>query len=248
MNSIARRVTEQSQSPVSAIVTSLLELIEVGHVDIGLDGKATVTVKELTPSNARATQKSVRLVFAPTSDKEKWTWEQFEENRKLYPVERLFPYVNSQLEKLDKEVSAALAAHLAAMTKEGDAAAALLETAKAVIKSDPPPLGPVTQARTALAEARKGTEIEAIVAAQRELENAIAPLLQLGETYSDLKANDAYLRLLEELKAAQAAVSTTRETYLKKVDTYNDEIRRLPYALVAYGLEYTKKDPKLRQE
>ena len=127
----------------------------------GLDGKATVTVKELTPS-ARATQKSVKLVFAPTNDKEKWTWEQFEENRKLYPVERLFPYVNSQLEKLDKEVSAALAAHLAAMTKEGDAAAALLETAKAVIKSDPPPLGPVTQARNALAEARKGTEIEAI--------------------------------------------------------------------------------------
>lgn len=248
LSSIATRVTTQSQSPVSAIVTSLLELIEVGAITVGPDGKATAIVKETTPSNQRATNKSARLVFAPTSDKEKWNWEQFEDNRRLYPVDRLFPYAKAQLDKLRAEANSALAAHLDAMTKEGEAAAKLLETAKAVIKSEPPPLGPVTQARSALAEARKGTEIEAIANAHRELENAIAPVLQLGETYNDLKANDAYLRLHEELKAAQGLIATTRENYFKKVETFNDEIRRLPYALVAYGMEYTKIEPKLRQE
>lgn len=248
LSSIATRVTSQSQSPVSAIVTSLLELIEVGPTTVGPDGKVTAIVKETTPSNQRATNKSVRLVFAPTSDKEKWNWEQFEDNRRLYPVDRLFPYAKTQLDKLRAEVGSALTAHLDAMTKEGDAAAKLLETAKAVIKSDPPPLGPVTQARAALAEARKGTEIEAIANAHRELENAIGPVLQLGETYNDLKANDAYLRLHEELKAAQGLITTSRENYFKRVETFNDEIRRLPYALVAYGMEYTKIEPKLRQE
>jgi hypothetical protein len=68
----------------------------------------------------------------------------------------------------------------------------------------------------------------------------------LGETFPDLKANDAYLRLLEELKKAQEAVKGSRESYLKKVEVYNDEIRRLPYALVAHGMEYTKIEPKLQ--
>jgi len=248
LSAIATRVTTQSQSPVSAIVTSLLELVEVGPTTVGPDGKATVIVKETTPSNQRATNKSVKLVFAPTSDKEKWNWEQFEDNRRLYPVDRLFPYVKTQLDKLRAEVNSALAAHLDAMTKEGESATKVLETVKALLKSDPAPLGPVTQARAALAEAKKGTEIEAIAMAHRELENAIGPVLQLGETYNDLKANDAYLRLHEELKAAHGLIATTRENYFKKVDTFNDEIRRLPYALVAYGMEYTKIEPKLRQE
>jgi len=248
LSSIATRVTTQSQSPVSAVVTSLLELIEVGPATVGPDGKVTVIVKETTPSNQRATKKSIKLVFVPTSDKEKWNWEQFEDNRRLYPVDRLFPYAKTQLDKLRAEVNSALAAHLDAMTKEGEAATKVLETAKAVIRSEPAPLGPVTQARAALVEARKGTEVEAIAMAHRELENAIVAVLQLGETYNDLKANDAYLRLFEELKAAQGLIATTRENYFKKVETFNDEIRRLPYALVAYGMEYTKIEPKLRQE
>jgi LemA protein len=246
LSTLARRVTAQSESPVSAVIAALAEVIEVGTATIGTDGKATVLVKELTASNARATNKSIRLILAPAAEKGKWNWVEFEENRRLYPVERLFPYAKTQLEKLKQETEVAWKRQLDSMTGEVDAAVKVLETAKAVLKADPPPLAPVIQARTMLTEARKGTEVEAILNAHRETSNAIEPVLTLGETFADLKTNDAYLRLLEELKSAQAVVKLSRESYLKKVEVYNDEIRRLPYALVAHGMEYTKIEPKLK--
>jgi len=232
---------------VSAVIGALAEVIEVGPVTIGPDGRATVIVKELTASNSRATNKSIRVILAPAPEKGKWNWVEFEENRRLYPVDKLFPYAKTQLEKLKQEIELALKMHLDSMTTETEAAVKVLETAKAVMKSDPAPLAPVIQAKTRLVEARKGTELDAIVSAHRESANAIEPVLTLGETFPDLKANDAYLRLLEELKSAQGAVRLSRESYLKKVEVYNDEIRRLPYALVAHGMEYTKIEPKLQE-
>jgi hypothetical protein len=246
LSTLARRVTAQSESPVSAVIAALAEVIEVGAVTTSLDGKTTVVVKELAASNARATNKSIRLTFVPADEKGKWNWVEFEENRRFYPVERLFPYAKTQLEKVKQETEVAWKAHLDSMTGEVDAAIKVLETAKALLKADPPPLAPITQARATLTEARKGTEVEAIVSAHRDTANAIEPVLTLGDTFPDLKTNDAYLRLLEELKKAQAAVKSSRESYLKKVEVYNDEIRRLPYALVAHGMEYTKIEPKLQ--
>lgn len=245
-STLAARITAQTESPVSGVIAALAEVIEVGPATIGADGKATVVVKELAASNARATNKSIRLIFAPAADKGKWNWVEFEENRRLYPVERLFPYADTQLGKVKKEEEVAWKAHLDSMNAEVEAAVKVLETAKAVLKADPPPLAPLMQARVMLTEARKGFEVDAILSAHRETTNAIEPVFTLGDTFPDLKANDAYLRLLEELKKARAAVKASGESYLKKVEVYNDEIRRLPYALVAHGMQYTKIEPKLQ--
>ena len=72
------------------------------------------------------------------------------------------------------------------------------ETAKALLKADPPQLASASaKARAMLAEAKKGTEVDAIVSGHRDTSNAIEPVLTLGDTFPDLKTNDAYLRLLE---------------------------------------------------
>jgi LemA protein len=244
--SIARWIAGQSASPVSAVVNALGEEIEVGEIKPLPAGKATVVVKELAPSNSRATNKSIRLVFVPSNEPDKWNFESFEDNRRLYPVEKLIPYVKDNLTKKRAGPNAAWSAYLSSMIKSGAAAAKILETAKAIIKSDPAPTEPVRVARTSLAEALKGGETPVILNAFRELNSAIEPILTLAENHPDLKANDAYLRLLEELKASQAGVETTRKAYIDAVDVYNDEIRRLPYALVAYGLEFTKIESQIQ--
>ena len=134
------------------------------------------------------------------------------------------------------------------MSTEGEAAGKLLETAKVILKTDPPPINPVRIARAALDEAKKGAEVEAIVRAHRELETAIEPVVELGETFPDLKANDAYLRLLEILKAARTQNQAAKKAYLDSVFVYNDEISRLPFSLVAHGMEFTKVEPKIPSE
>ncbi|MEP7271163.1 MAG: LemA family protein [Acidobacteriota bacterium] len=246
--SVARRINERTESPVSAIVAALGDVIEVVTVTPGPEGKVTAVVKEVTASNARATNKSIRLTFIPSGVKDKWKWESFEDNRKLYETEKLFPYAKERLDKARQLTEQRWEGLLKAINTEGEAAAKVLETAKAILKSEPAAMPLIMKLKVAFAEAVKGPDTAGLGTAHRELEAAMEPILTLADDNPDLKANDAYLRLLEEMKAAQNAAKAARKGYLDSVDVYNDDICRLPFALVAYGLEYTKLEPKLPQE
>jgi LemA protein len=245
---VARRINERTESPVSAIVAALSDVIQVDQVTPGADGKVTVLVKETTPSNARATNRTIRLTFLPTGDKNKWKWDMFEDNRKLYEVEKLFPYTKDRLDQAKRSTDRLWGGLLDAMGKEGEAAARVVETAKAILKQEIPTQQALAQARTVFAEAAKGTELEVLRSTHKELETVIEPVLALAETFPDLKTNDAFLRLNDELKNAVNTVKVTRKGYLDSVEIYNDDIRRLPFALVAYGMEYTKLEPKIQSE
>src|SRR5262245_16596967 len=80
--SIARKLNSINDAPASALVAELDGVVEVTDIVGNADGKSTVTVKERAPSNASSTNKSIRLTFAPPATGDRWTWEQFEENRR----------------------------------------------------------------------------------------------------------------------------------------------------------------------
>jgi hypothetical protein len=63
-----------------------------------------------------------------------------------------------------------------------------------------------------------------------------------------LKANDAYLRLTEEFKKTVEATSMARKNYLQAVSSYNEIILRLPFSLVAYGLEFHKIEASISED
>src|SRR5574341_922815 len=159
--SIARRLNALNESPVTAIVTELDGVIEITSVTMRPDGKAEVTVKEQAPSSAAFTNKSTRLLFlppAPGDKDEKWTWDQFEENRRFYPVDKLFPYAKDELGTRKQATVAGWHAFLGEMNKQGEAASKALETAKAILKGDPPPMANITNIRKMRAEAMKENE------------------------------------------------------------------------------------------
>ncbi len=241
--SIARAVNKQSESPLSGIVNALDEAIEVGAITLTNDGKAMVTVAEKAPSTSSVQNKSAKLIFSRVGDK--WEWEQFEDNRRFYPVDKLYPYTKDQIEKKRQLTSARWAVFIENMPKPGDAALRALETAKAVIRSEPPPLAPLMAARNAFSAARVKNEDDAILAANRELVTAVEPVLTLADNYEVLKTSDAYLRLVDEVKAAQANLAASRKEYITTLGQYNDSIQRLPFALVAFGLGFTKLEPKI---
>ena len=243
--SMARRISEANESQVSAVVTELDGIIEVTEINYHADGKAEVTVKERAPSNASSTNKSIRLIFAPPAAGDKWTWEQFEDNRRFYATEKIFAYAKAELGRRKQNTTATWNGFLTAMVKQGEAANKVLETAKAILKGDPPPLAAVTAARTAMAEAMKENKYEEIITAYNNLAGQTEAITTLGDTYSDLKANDAYLRLLEEFKNSVNVTNATRKNYVQAVDLYNEALVRMPFGLVAYGLEFTKIEPKV---
>jgi hypothetical protein len=241
--SVARRLNALNESPSSAIANELDTVIEVTSLTMRPDGKAEATIKERAPSDAAQAGKVIRLVFAPPAagDKEeKWTWEQFENNRRLYPVDKLFPYAKDELGKRKHATVAGWGAFIAAISKQVEAAVKAMETAKAVLKVEPPPLGGVKTTRGALAEAVKENRAEGILIAYRELNQQTSLVATLGDTYTDLKANDAYLRLIDEFTKSIEATNAARNNYLQAVAAYNEAILRLPFSLVAYGLEFHK--------
>ena len=246
--SIARLINSKNESPVSAITAEVDGVIEVTGIAYRPDGKAEVTVKERTPSSAAYTNRSSRLLFAPPETGEKWTWIEFEEGRKFYPIERLFPFVQSELNKRKQMTVASWNTFLASVAKQGEAATKLIETARAVIKMDIALAQPVLSARNTLAQAVKENKPEEILSACSELSAQTDPINSLGDTYSDLKANDAYLRLNEEFKSAVNATNAARKNYVQTVDAYNESLVRLPFAFLAYGLEFTKIEAKLPAE
>lgn len=249
--SIARRLNALNESPVTAIVTELDGVIEISSVTMRPDGKAEVMVKEQAPSSAAFTNKSTRLLFTPPApgDKdEKWTWDQFEENRRFYPVDKLFPYAQNELGKRKQATVAGWNAFLGGINKQGEAASKALETAKAILKGDPPPMANVANIRKALTEAMKENKPDEILNAYRELNQQTEAITTLGDTYSDLKTNDAYLRLIEEFKNSVNVTNAARKNYVQTVAAYNELILRLPFGLVAYGLQFHKIEANISEE
>ena len=242
--SIAGRIHTVSESPVSALVSEIDGVIEITGITTETDGKALVTVKERTASSA---PKSIRLKFAPPANGQKWVWTEFEENRRFYPVERLFPYTKDELGKRNQLAASKWGAVVASIDKQAESAAKVLDTAKAVLKTDPPMLVAFTNSRNALKQAIKDNDKDGIVNAYRELSGHTEPILSLADTYNDLKANDAYLRLLEEYKNWIKVSNTARKEYVQSVDAYNETLLRLPFALVAYGLQFTKLEASITE-
>jgi LemA protein len=246
--SIARKLNSINDSTVSAVVAEVDGVIEVAGIAPDTDGKAIVTVKERAPSNAAYTNKSTRLKFAPPASGSQWTWVEFEENRKFYPVDKLFPYAKDELGKRRQLANAKWSTFIMSIGKQGESANKALETAKAVIKSDPPPLATLNTIRPALNQAMKDNDKDGILNAYRDLSQQSEPITSLGDTYSDLKANDAYLRLIEEFKNSINVTNAAKKDYVQAVEAYNEALQRLPFALVAYGLQFTKMESNIGAE
>jgi hypothetical protein len=75
-------------------------VIEVTSITAEADGRSLVIVRERTPSSAAFTNKSTRIALCPTCSRigrQEWNWVDFEENRKFYPIDKLFPYAKDEL-------------------------------------------------------------------------------------------------------------------------------------------------------
>ncbi|MBS1807048.1 MAG: LemA family protein [Acidobacteria bacterium] len=245
---IAAQVITQSESPVTSIIGALDEVIEVGEITVSpKDGKFSAVVKEKTPAVTISVNKEIPLIFAAQPDGT-WKWEQFKNDSKFYPIDKLFPYAKDFLTRSRDGVGVTWKKYLDSLTAEGEAAHKLLDTAKAVIKKDPEPLAALNTAREALKKAREANDTDALKTAYKDLTQAVEPIARLTDELPDLKANDAYLRLNDGLEAAKKQVKSAREEYLNSVNLYNDRILRLPFTLTAFGFGFTKMEPQIEVE
>lgn len=112
----------------------------------------------------------------------------------------------------------------------------LVETVKGYAKQEHDVLVEVTNARAKVGGA--GTVPDKI-AANNELTGALSRLMVVVERYPDLKSNQNFMKLQDELAGTENRIAVERMRYNESVKVYNEAIRSFPANMLAgmYGFK-----------
>jgi len=116
----------------------------------------------------------------------------------------------------------------------------LVETVKGYAAHEKETLDAVIRARNAAVAAPNTPH------AQAEADNAVTGTLRqlfaLGEAYPDLKANQNFLALQEELTATEGRVAYARQFYNDSVLSYNNKLQQIPTVIFAQMMNFERRE------
>lgn len=106
----------------------------------------------------------------------------------------------------------------------------LVETVKGYMTHEKDVLEKVTSLRSSWAEANTVAEKSAL---DNELSSALKTILAVSENYPDLKANQSFADLQEELRTTENKISFSRQFYNDTVTIYNTKLETFPSNVIA---------------
>jgi LemA protein len=115
----------------------------------------------------------------------------------------------------------------------------LVETVKGYASHERETLEAVIQARN-MAAAAEGPQAQA--EAENMISGALKSLFALQEAYPDLKANQNFLELQEELTATEGRIAYARQFYNDMVFKYNTKIQSFPAVFIAGMMHFTERE------
>ena len=116
----------------------------------------------------------------------------------------------------------------------------LVETVKGYAAHEKATLEAVINARNAAIAAPANPASQA--AADNVLTGALRQMLALGEAYPDLKANQNFLALQEELTATEGRVAYARQFYNDSVLGYNNKLQQIPTVFFARLMKFERRE------
>ena len=115
----------------------------------------------------------------------------------------------------------------------------LVETVKGYAMQEQAVYGEIARARSALLNASTPAEK---IAANGQLDSALGRLLVIVENYPQLKSNENFMRLQDELAGTENRIAIERRNYNQAVQDYNTYISLFPNSLVASMSGLTRND------
>jgi LemA protein len=106
----------------------------------------------------------------------------------------------------------------------------LVETVKGYAQQEQTVFGDIAKARSALLSA--GTPQEKI-SANNQLDGALGRLLLVVENYPNLKSNENFLRLQDELAGTENRIAVERKRYNDTLQDYNTYVQQFPNNIFA---------------
>ncbi len=115
----------------------------------------------------------------------------------------------------------------------------LVETAKGYMKHERGTFEEITKARSQAMGAKSVSEASK---AEGALGEALSKFMLVVENYPDLKANQNFLALQEELTSTENKISFARQSYNDQVLFFNNKIQMFPSNVVANTFNFSKRD------
>jgi len=155
----------------------------------------------------------------------------------------------NRLVKQDEAIKALWAQVETQLQRRSDLIPNLVEVVKGYAKHEKEIFENVAEARAKLAGAQT---VDQKISAANELSGVLGRLLAIAENYPNLKANESFNRLMDELAGTENRIAVERKRYNDGVLSFNQLIRRFPVNLIAQSFDFQKgvyfEAPESKQE
>ncbi len=115
----------------------------------------------------------------------------------------------------------------------------LIKTVKGYVKHEKTLLTALTKARTSIMKAKT---LQEKAKSTNQMSEALKSIFAVAENYPNLKANENFKMLQEELSGTESKIAYSRQFYNDNVMTFNIKIQKFPNNMFANHLGFAKKD------
>ncbi|HEX5436583.1 MAG TPA: LemA family protein [Gemmatimonadaceae bacterium] len=142
----------------------------------------------------------------------------------------------NKIQALDEQATAARSTIEVQLQRRADLIPNLVQTVKGYAQHEDTVFTRVAEARAKLAGSIQTHNPTAMANADAQLTGSLSRLLAISENYPQLKANENFLRLQDELAGTENRIAVARTDYNQAAQQYNTYIRTFPQVVTGKAI------------
>jgi LemA protein len=148
----------------------------------------------------------------------------------------------NQIQTMDEEIDNKWAQVESQLQRRSDLVPNLVKVVQSYATHEKTVFKDIADARARMSGAIKSGDPGQVSASEGEFSSALSRLLVVAENYPNLKADQQYIRLMDELSGTENRIAVARMDYNNTVRDYNSYIRQFPTNLTAMAVKAEKRE------